>query len=44
MRYHIHKKEAAANNGNGASVDHTQETEAQVNTTDEAANNCMLIN
>ena len=33
-RYHIRKKETAAAHGYGASENHTQETEAQANTTD----------
>ena len=34
-RYQIRKKATAAAHGYGASVNHTQETEAQVNTADE---------
>ena len=34
MRYQIHKKATSASHGYGASENHTQETEAQVNTTD----------
>ena len=34
MRYQIRKKETAATRGYGASENHTQETYAQVNTTD----------
>ena len=33
-RYQIHKKATAAAHGYGMSANHTQETEAQVNTTD----------
>ena len=33
-RYHIHKKKTAAAHGYGAAVNHTQETDAQVNTVD----------
>ena len=34
-RYHIRKKATAGTHGYGASENHTQETEAQVNTVDE---------
>ena len=33
-RYQIHKKATAVAHGHGASENHTQETEAQVNTMD----------